>query len=229
MHESQYTVEMRQTPNSRGLEPLTGTKSSWRDTTCLWINITKPENVHTHTHPRPPPRAELPWYLWETLLSFLFLGGTNQTKEKSEEENLRLVSPVVPLLSRLRVSQRLERVGIGATFNRIVMSAWCHESMVVPPKTKVTQESSSISCFTWMNFHDILYLNHADCFRRRLNESWQLTFRVTEKSQYTSRISSQEDLFSFASWDPKWDKLSRTHTSRSCVISSCFLNIEEVV
>ena len=22
----------------------------WRDTTCLWINITNPEKVHTHTH-----------------------------------------------------------------------------------------------------------------------------------------------------------------------------------
>ena len=54
--------------------------------------------------------------------------------------------------------------------------------------------------------------NHADCFRRRLSESRHLTFRVTEKPQYTSNISGQEDLFSFASCDPKWDKLSRTHT-----------------
>ena len=62
--------------------------------------------------PRPPPRSDHPWYLWDTLLSFLFLGHTNQTKQKSQEHNLHLVSLVDFLLSRLRVSQWLERMGI---------------------------------------------------------------------------------------------------------------------
>ena len=50
------------------------------------------------------------------MLSFLFLGGTNQTKEKSQKENLNLVSPVVFLLEELRVFQRLESMGVGAAF-----------------------------------------------------------------------------------------------------------------
>ena len=74
-----------------------------------------------------------------------------------------------------------------------------YEPMVVPPKPKLTQESSSISCFTGLNLYGILSFNHEDGFRRRLSESGHLTFRVSEKSQYTSHISGQEDLFSFAS------------------------------
>ena len=73
-------------------------------------------NTHTHTHTptlrRPPPRSERPWYLRDALLSFLFLGHTNQTKQKSQEHNVHLVSLVDFLLSRLRVSQWLERMGI---------------------------------------------------------------------------------------------------------------------
>ena len=48
---------------------------------------------------------------------------------------------MVLLLSRLRVSQWLDRVGIGATFYRLAMLAVTfHEPMVVPPKTGVTDK-----------------------------------------------------------------------------------------
>ena len=33
-----------------GVEPVDGAVLSWRDTTCLWICITKPQNEHTLTH-----------------------------------------------------------------------------------------------------------------------------------------------------------------------------------
>lgn len=170
MHESQYTVEMkRQTPNSRGLEPLTGTKLSWRDTTCLWINITKPENVHTHT-PKTSSRAELPWYLWK-LCSASF-SWVAQTRPRRSEEGNRRVS-CGPLLSELRVSQRgwkgweLVPPVTGSLCRLDVMNQWL---FLLRPRL---QESSSISCFAWMNFHDILYLNHADCFREKVE--WILT------------------------------------------------------
>lgn len=75
--------------------------------------LVDPHNETTkggHTHPRPPPTSDRPWYLWDTLLSFLFLGGTSQTKEKSQEQNLHLASLVASLLPRLRASQGLERM-----------------------------------------------------------------------------------------------------------------------
>ena len=84
-----------QRPSGTGLEPVNGAMISWRDANFWWSHITKPQKGHTHTHPptRPPPGSDHPWYLWETLLTFFFLGGTNQTKEKSQEQNLHLVSP----------------------------------------------------------------------------------------------------------------------------------------
>ena len=118
-------AEMLQRPNGRGIEPGNGAELSWRQTVQLMDphnKITK--GTHTHTHTRPPKSDHL-WYLWETLLSFLFLGGTNQSKEKSQEQNLHLVSPVVFLLEQLRVFQRLECMGIGSAFYRIALLAWC--------------------------------------------------------------------------------------------------------
>ena len=54
------------------------------------------------------------------------------------------------------MSQWLERMGIGATFYRIVMLAQRHKPMVAPPKTKVTQNSSSITSLVGMTVNGIL-------------------------------------------------------------------------
>ena len=133
---------MMQRPNRTGIESANGVVLSWREVDWLMdphekttkgshtdtdTHIDRQTDTHTHTHthiPRPPPRSDHPWYLWETLLSLLFLGGTNHTKEKSQEQNLHLVSLMVFLLEKLRVSQRLERMRVGATFYRIVTLVW---------------------------------------------------------------------------------------------------------
>ena len=45
------------------------------------------------------------------------------------------------LLSRLRESLWLERVGIGAALYRLaVLAVTFHEPMIVPPKTRVTEK-----------------------------------------------------------------------------------------
>ena len=190
----------------------------WRETSCSGIHIAKPQKGDTHTPPGPPPRSHHPWYLWGTWLSFLFLGGTNQTKEKSQEQNLHLVS-------RGLSSVKAEGVPVVgedekcATFYSILMLVWRVMSQGLSLLRKnVIQKSPSISCFAGMNFYDTLSFNDEDCFRRCLSESGHLTFRVSNKSQSTSNISGQEDLFSFLSWGPKWDKLCRTHIPHSRII-----------
>ena len=164
--ESLSTHERWCRPNRTGIESANGVVLSWREMDWLMDpheKTTKGRHTHTHTHTQTHTHTKTscqishPWYLWDTLLSFLFLGGTNQTKEKSQEHNLHLVALVVLLLLRLRVCQWLERVRIGATFYRIVMLAWRHEQMVVPPKPRVTQKSSSISSLVGMTFNDILW------------------------------------------------------------------------
>ena len=108
------------------------TASKWSDGAGgrwlgLWIHVTKPQKGHIHTQhpmtPRPPPRSEHPWYLWETFLIIRFLGITNQTKEKTQHQNLHLVALVV-LLERVRGFQLLERMRIGTTSCRIIMLSW---------------------------------------------------------------------------------------------------------
>ena len=117
---------MTQRRNGAGLESVNGAVLSRREEDRLvgpHIKTTKGTHTHTHTHPRPPPRSDGPWYLWEILLSFLFLGGTNHTKEKSQEQNLHLIS-------RGTLSVKADCVPVAgedgncATFYRIVLLVW---------------------------------------------------------------------------------------------------------
>ena len=55
-------------------------------------------------------------YLWGFRLSWSFLGSTHQTKEKSQEHSLHLVTLVILPLQNLRVSQLLERLWIASAF-----------------------------------------------------------------------------------------------------------------
>ena len=116
------------------------------------------KGTHTHTHPptRPPPGSDHPWYLWETLLTFFFLGGTNQTKEKSQEQNLHPVSLVVLLLSRLRVSRWLERMRILTLFIGSLCwrdTSWTNGCSSLRPWSL---KSSSISCLAGLSFRGVL-------------------------------------------------------------------------
>ena len=88
------------------------------DGTTKWTHTHTHAHTHTYTPTlqRPPPRSDHHWYLRDALLSFLFLGHTNQTKQKSQEHNLHLPSLVDVLLSRMRASQWLERMGIVPLF-----------------------------------------------------------------------------------------------------------------
>ena len=61
--------------------------------------------------------------------------------------------------------------------------------------------------------------NREDCFRRCLNESGLLTFRVDGKSPYTSDMSAQEYLSFLSVLKSKWDELSQTHIPHSCIHS----------
>ena len=153
---SQLIHSRNDTLNRTGKDPVNETVLSWTDTICLWINITNPEKVHTQTQDLLPDQT-IPGTS-ETLCSASSSWATHQTKEQSQEHNLHLAVPVVLLLSRLRVSQWLERMGIGATFYRIVMLAQRHKPMVAPPKTKVTQNSSSITSLVGMTVNGILWL-----------------------------------------------------------------------
>ena len=90
-----------------------------------WVRIAKPQKGQTHisTHPRPPPRLDHPWYLWGILLNFFFLGGTNHTKEKSQEQNLHLVSRG-PTSVKPECVPVVGEDGNCATFYRILMLVW---------------------------------------------------------------------------------------------------------
>ena len=138
----------------------------------LWIHITKSQKGHTHTR---PPRSDHPWFLWET--AQLPLPGQHKP-DQGEESGREPSSWVSHGLSSVK-AEGVPVVGEGEncdTFYRIAMLVWCHEPTVVPPKPKVIQKSSSISCFTGMNFYGTLSYNHEDCFRRRLSESLQMVF-----------------------------------------------------
>ena len=119
---------MLQRPNERG----NGAELSWRE----MVQLMDPHNKITKgTHTQDLPDQTIPGSS-ERLLSFLFLGSTNQTKEKSQEENLHLGSLMDFLLSRLRVSQWLERVRIVTLF--IGSLCWCdvmnQRSSLLSPK-----------------------------------------------------------------------------------------------
>ena len=84
-------------------------------------------HTHAHTHTikqaRPSSRSAHSGYLWGVYLSWSFLGGTNQDKDKTQEQNLHLVSLVLFLLDKRRAPQLLERMWIGSTFYRIRLLA----------------------------------------------------------------------------------------------------------
>lgn len=112
----------------------------WRDMTQLIDphNKTKRE-IQTHTPPRLPPRSDHPRYLWDTWLSFIFSGSTY--KSSRQRNRTFVLCLVLLLLSRLRESLWLERVGIGAALYRLaVLAVTFHEPMIVPPKTRVTEK-----------------------------------------------------------------------------------------
>ena len=126
----------------------------------LWIHTTKPQKIHTqthtHTHPRPPPRADHPGCFCSVFRSVTFLGGINQTKEKSQEQNQHLVSLVVLLLQKVWVSQWLEKMRIGVTFiASLRVGVTRHEPMIVPPEASLhrshLQYPASQGC-TFMTF-----------------------------------------------------------------------------
>ena len=67
--------------------------------------------THTHTHTikqaRPSSRSAHSGYLWGVYLSWSFLGGTNHDQDKTQQQNLHLVSLVLFLLDKRRAPQLL--------------------------------------------------------------------------------------------------------------------------
>ena len=107
-----------------------------------------------------------------------------------------------------------------ATFYRIAMLLWCIMNqwliLLGPRLHRSHLQHPALQGGTFVTF---CHCKHKDCFRRCFSESGRLTFRLSEKSQSTSNISGQERLFSFLSWDPKWDKLGTTHVPHSFTVS----------
>lgn len=103
------------------------------------------------------------------------------------------------------------------TFYRIVMLAWhVMNQWLFLPKTLVFKVIFNIPLGrAELPWHFVILIMTIVLGDRCLSDSGRLTFKMSEKSQYTSDISGQEDLFFLISWDTKWDKLSRIHITHS--------------
>ena len=193
---------MTQRWNGAGLESVNGSVLSRREKDRLvGPHIKTTKGTHTHTHPRPPPRSDRPWYLWEILLSFLFLGGTNHTKEKSQEQNLHLVSHGPSSVKADCVPVAGED-GNRATFYGIVMLVWRVMNQwlfLLSPRL----HRSHLPYPVWQGspVTSVYYLYHEGCFKRSLRGSGHVTFRGSEISQCSLMFQGQEYLFTFVSWD----------------------------
>ena len=147
---------------------------SWREVAWLMDpHIKTTKGTHTHTAPpnppRPPPRSEHPWYLWETFLIIRFLGITNQTKEKTQHQNLHLVALIV-LLERVRGFQYWR----GCELVPLLVGSlcWRDTSWTNGCSPKDAQKSSSISCLAGMSFSGILSFKQQGLFQETLKRIW---------------------------------------------------------
>ena len=172
-----------QTRNRTGVEPVNGTVFSWRDMALLmdpYNKTTKDTHTDTHTHtPKTSSQSRPSWVLLQRLSECHLLG--RHKPDQGEESGTEPASCVS------RGPSSAEGVGVPVVGED---ENWCHFYSIIacwrdtswtndcPSWGLVTQESSSISCFTGMYFYDIFCVNHADCFRRKLNESGHLTFTV---------------------------------------------------
>ena len=151
----------------------------------LWIHITKPQHEHTHTHKtcsqiRP---SLIP------LRHFAQLPVLGLNKPHQEEESGRESSSCV---SRGLSSVKAEGIPVVGenencvTFYRLAMLVWrVMNQWLFLLRPRLQRSHLQYPAWQGWTFMTFCYFNHEDCFRRRLSESGHLTFRVSEKLQYT--------------------------------------------
>ena len=136
--------------------------------------------IYTHTHTRP---SLVP------LRHFAQLPALGLNKPHQEEESGRESSSCV-----YRGLSSVEAEGVPVvgengncvTFYRIAMLLWrIMNQWLFLLRPRLQRNHLQYPAWQGWTFMTFCHFNHEDCFRRRLSESEHLTFRMSEKLQYT--------------------------------------------
>ena len=152
------------------------------------------KGTHTHTH-KTSSRIRPSLVPLRDFAHLPLLGRNKSDQGEGSGREPSSFSLVVLLLLRLRVSRWLERMRIVTLFIGSLCwrdTSWTNGCSSLRPWSL---KSSSISSLAGLSFLAFCHFNHGDCFRRCSSDSGHLTFRVSEKSQYTSDISRVRKIY----------------------------------
>ena len=138
--------------------------------------------THTHTHtPRLPPRSDHPSYLWDTWLSFLFLGSTNQSS-RLKNRTFILCLLWSCFCRGWGCPSGWRGWGLVPLFIGSLCWPW-HFTNQWLSLLRPGSQTSDLQYPTWQGwaFKAFCPFNREDCLRRCLSESGHLTFTVCEK------------------------------------------------